>query len=120
MKNIEKAYEFFNKGQKLYRENNFLKAVMLFEKAKKLEPEKGSIREALATAYYNCGFYKSAMKNFKKALEIDSTNDFAHYGIGLCLVKEGKTIMALGHFKLASAMKPDQKNYIDTIKRYQK
>ncbi len=112
------AYEFFLEGKKLSSQNEFLKAIMLFEKAANLEPNKGSIREALALSYYNCGFYSSARKNFEKALEIDLSNDFAHYGLGLCLIKEGKISKALGHLKIAFAMKPNNSTYSQAIKKY--
>jgi tetratricopeptide (TPR) repeat protein len=112
------AYELFIEGKKLTKNKNFLKAIMLLEKAKKLEPQKGSIREALATAYYNCCFHESAKKNFSKAIEIDATNDFAHYGLALCCIKEGKINIALGHLKMAQAMKPEHKIYGDAVKKY--
>ncbi len=112
------AYGLFIEGKRLTKDRDFLKAIMLLEKAKKLEPQKGSIREALATAYYNYGFHKSAKKNFLKAIEIDATNDFAHYGLALCCIKEGKINIALGHLKMAKAMKPGNKDYGDAVKKY--
>ena len=116
--NSENAYELFRDGKKNARANDHLKAIMLFEKAIALEPEKGSIREALATSYFNCGLYSAARKNFQRALKIDASNDFAHYGLGLCLVKEGKINTAMGHFKIAKAMKPLNSTYSNTVKRY--
>jgi len=112
------AYKLFIKGKKYADNNDHIKAVMLFEKAIKLEPMKGSIREALATSCFNCGLYEEAKKHFCKALNIDSANDFAHYGLGFCLVKEGDSGNAIGHFKIACAMKPLNKNYSDAIVRY--
>jgi tetratricopeptide (TPR) repeat protein len=112
------AYELFSEGKRFTEENEYLKAVMLFEKAAVIEPQKGSIREALATAYYNCGFYDYARINFERALSIDLSNDFAHYGMGLCLVKEGKLDMALGHLKIALAMQPASTLYGDAVKKY--
>ncbi len=112
------AYELFLEGKKYVLENEYLKAIMLFEEAVKIEPKKGSIREALALSYYNCGLYDSAKINFKKALEIDLSNDFAHYGLGLCLIKEGKFSKAFGHLKIALAMKPKSILYSNTIKKY--
>ena len=112
------ACMFFLKGKKHADDNDHVKAVMLFEKAIKLEPKKGSIREALATAYFNCGLYDAAEKHFRKALQIDAANDFAHYGLGLCLAKEGRVIKAMGHLKLANAMTPSNKNYSDAIVKY--
>ena len=107
---MSEAYFLFIKGKKLSRKGRCLEAIMLLEKAKNLEPKKGSIREFLASSYYNCGFYKSAKKNFMTAIEIDASNDFAHYGLGLCLIMENNLKRALGHFKIAAIMSPDQKN----------
>jgi len=91
---------------------------MFFEKAKDSEPLKGSIREALACSYYNCGLYEYAGKNFAQALKIDAANDFAHYGLALCLIREKKLNLAVGHLKIASAMKPDSKKYKDTLNKF--
>ena len=115
---MESAYKLFEKGKNLLKRQNFLKAIMALEQAKKIEPDKGSIREALAIAYYNHGFYQSAQKNFQKALDIDITNDYAHYGLGLCLVKGGKLKKALGHFKMALAMKPDSNIYKEELNKF--
>jgi tetratricopeptide (TPR) repeat protein len=112
------AYDLFEKGKGSLERQNFLKAIMALEQAKEREPEKGSIREALAIAYYNHGFYLSAHKNFKKALDIDITNDYAHYGLGLCLVKRGELKRALGHLKMALAMKPDSKIYKEELNKF--
>jgi len=115
---MSSAYYLFKRGKRISESGKFLEAIMLLEKAKKLEPEKGSIREVLASAYYNCGLYISAKKNFIKALKIDASNDFAHYGLGLCLIKENKITEALGHFKIAFFMKPDHKKYKEVLAKF--
>ena len=88
--NSTDAYELFHKGKKLSDSNDHLKAVMDLEKAMTIEPEKSSIREALARSYYNSGLYDSAKKQFNKVIELDPSNDYAYFGMGLCLLKEGK------------------------------
>jgi len=116
--NSKNAYELFSMGKKLASANEHLRAAMLLEKASMLEPEKGSIHEALATSYFNCGFYQAAKKHFIRALDINAANDFAHYGLGLCLAKEGRFEPALGSLKIALAMKPDDPSYDKTVKKY--
>jgi len=115
---MKSAYYFFKKGKILSEKGKFLEAIMLLEKAKDSEPLKGSIREVLASSYYNCGLYKYAKRNFAQALKIDATNDFAHYGLALCLIKEKKLNRAVGHLKIASAMKPDSKKYRDLLNKF--
>ncbi len=114
---MSRAYYLFKKGKIFSKKGEFLKAIMLLEEAKNLEPRKGSIREILASSYYNCGFYESAKKNFLTALEIDASNDFAHFGLGLCLIKENRISEAMGHLKIAVIMNPGSRKYKDLLKK---
>lgn len=118
--NSKKAYEFFLKGKILANNKKYLESIMLFEKAKEIEPEKGSIREALARSYYNCGLYNSAKKHFSKAVRIDASNDYAYFGLGLCLIKEGKFNKAIGNLKIAATMKPKNETYKKAVKKYRR
>ncbi len=111
------AYYHFKTGEQFARENNFIKAIMHLEKAKCREPKKASIREALARAYYNCGFYAPAAKNFQKALEIDAANDFAYYGLGMSLAKQGKIKKAIGQLKIAVTMNPQFQAYQNALSK---
>jgi tetratricopeptide (TPR) repeat protein len=114
----ENTYILFYRAKDLMKNNDFLNASLLLEKAVGLEPEKGSVREALAICYYNMGFYSSSKSHFIKALQIDASNDFAHYGMGMCLLKEKSFSRALGHFKIAKFMKPGFRIYEDAIRRF--
>ena|SRR4030042_1199327 len=115
---MSNAYYFFKKGKILSKKGRLLEAIMLLEKAKDLEPGKGSIREVLASSYYNCGFYDSAKENFLVALKIDASNDFAHYGLGLCLIREKNLNEALGHLKIAAAMDPESEKYQEALRKF--
>lgn len=117
---MDDAYHLFVKAREFMKKNDFLNASFLLEKASKIEPEKGSVREALAICYFNMGFYSFSMDHFDKAIQIDASNDFAHYGMGLCLIKENKINWALGHFKIARFMKPKSDIYGQVVKRYSK
>ena len=112
------AYHRFVEARGFMKKNDFLNASLLLEGAREIEPEKGSIREALAICYFNMGLYSSSMDHFDKAIQIDASNDFAHYGMGLCLIKENKVNLALGHFKIARFMKPGSDIYKQALKRY--
>lgn len=105
---METAYSLLLKGKQLLKTKNPAQAAVVLERAKCLEPNKGSIREALAQAYYNYGRYELAKKEFKRALEIEPTNHYAHFGIGLCFNRTGNRIAACRHLKLAIAMEPDE------------
>ena len=49
-------------------------------------------------------------------LEISPADDYAHYALGRCLEKQGKTHEANGHFKLASQMRPESADYSSRIR----
>ena len=106
---MENAYSLLARGHQLLEERHAAQAAIVLERAKELEPNKASIREALARAYYNSGRFESSTKEFDKALEIEPTNHYAHFGIGLCFSKLGDRAAALRHLKIAIAMEPDER-----------
>ena len=81
-------------------------ATVALEKAKKLEPDKASIREALGIAYFRIQRWKEAEAEFRAVLELSPTDDYAHYALGRALEKQGRDAEANGHYKLASSLSP--------------
>lgn len=111
MEERESAYELLKRGKELLESGNPAQAAVVLERAKEIEPKKGSIREALAQAYYNYRQYSSSLREFQEAIEIDPTNHYAHFGLGLCLKKLRQEAEAQKHLKIALAMKPDSELY---------
>ena len=107
----ERIYNSYQRGIELLENGKPAQASVLLEQAKEDEPDKASIREALGRAYYNFGRFEAARHNFKKALAINPTNDYAHFGLALCLERSGMYRFAFGHVKLALAMRPGNKTY---------
>jgi Flp pilus assembly protein TadD len=81
-------------------------ATVSLEKAKRLEPEKASIREALGIAYFRIARWQEAEAEFRKVLELSPTDDYAHYALGRALQKQGRSREAGRHLKLARAFRP--------------
>src|SRR2546429_3385149 len=96
------TYNLFQQGRTHLREGMAAQATVPLEKAKRLEPEKASIREALGIAYFRIRRYQEAEREFRAVLELSPTDDYAHYALGRCLENQGKTKEANGHYKLAS------------------
>src|SRR3712207_7477543 len=90
-------------------------ATVPLEKAKRLEPEKASIREALGIAYFRIQRWEEAESEFRKVLELSPADDYAHYALGRCLEKQGRSTEANGHYKLASRMRPSSDHYSSRI-----
>ena len=81
-------------------------ATVALEKAKRLEPEKASIREALGIAYFRISRWEEAEAEFRKVLELAPSDDDAHYALGRALRNQGRHDEAATHLKLARSLRP--------------
>jgi len=111
------AYTLLMRGHAFLDEKRHHQAVVVLERARTLEPRKASIREALARAYYAVQRFDEARAEFEAALDIDPTNDYAHFGLALCLERCGRIDAARGHLKLACVMRPEDENYQRALER---
>ena len=100
------AYDLYQQGKDHLREGRAAQATVALEKAKRLEPEKASIREALGIAYFRITRWAEAEAEFRKVLEISPVDDYAHYALGRTLQKQGRLEEAGPHLKLARWMRP--------------
>jgi Flp pilus assembly protein TadD len=100
------AYGAFQEGVRLLDSGDAHAAAVALERARTMEPEQGSIREALARAYFRSGRHRDAATEFERAVELDPVNDYAHFGLGLSLLRVGERAGARRHLKLAIAMRP--------------
>jgi Flp pilus assembly protein TadD len=105
------AYELFRRGQSLLEESHWAQATVPLEKAKHLEPDKSSIREALGRAYFRAGRYSDAAGEFSAVVDRDPANDYAHFCLGRSLEKLGDRRAARRHMSLALGMRPDRSDY---------
>lgn len=105
------AYAAYRDGADLLSSGNPHAAVVALERARALEPDKASVRETLARAYYRSARYAAAAAEFARAVELDPVNDYAHFGLGLALVRTGDRLGARRHLRIAAAMRPDRDEY---------
>jgi tetratricopeptide (TPR) repeat protein len=105
------AYALFQRGLSLLAENHWAQAAVSLEKAKRLEPDKTSIREALGRAYFRSGRYRHAASEFSAVVERSPANDYAHFCLGRSFEKLGDRRAARRHLSLAFGMRPDRTDY---------
>jgi tetratricopeptide (TPR) repeat protein len=105
------AYALFQRGVALLEQDHWAQAAVSLEKAKRLEPDKTSIREALGRAYFHIGRYGRAAHEFSAVLERYPANDYAHFCLGRSLEKLGDRNAASRHLSLAAGMRPDRSDY---------
>ena len=89
----------------------------MLERVEAMEPERGSVREALGRAYYDSGRPEAAREQFAKALDLDPANDYAHFCLALCLLRTGEVEVAIGHLRLAVTMRPEVDDYHQALAR---
>src|SRR5438094_5813564 len=115
-----RAYDLLIRAREFLRTGHPHQAAMLLGEAKLLEPEKASIREALARALYMSGRNARARREFAKAVQIDPVNDYAHFGLALACARTGERTRAIAHLKLAIAMRPGAQEYREALARIQR
>ncbi|HEU5001745.1 MAG TPA: tetratricopeptide repeat protein [Actinomycetota bacterium] len=105
------VYTMLNRGRDLLGQGHAHQAATVLERATRLEPEKTSVRETFARALYQSGQKRRAREEFARVLELDPSNDYAYFGLGLCEAAVGNTTGAIGHLRLALAMRPESEDY---------
>ena len=108
---MSETYELFQQGKSHLKKGRPAQATVALEKAKRREPDKASIREALGIAYFRIHRYDEAASEFRAMLDLAPNDDYAHYALGRCLEKQGRDHEANGHYKLASSLRPDSPLY---------
>jgi Flp pilus assembly protein TadD len=113
----ETAYELYVRGRSMLVGGHPHQAVLLLSRAKLLEPEKASIREALGRALYAIGSPSRARREFAKAVQLNPSDDYAHFALALACERTGQRVRARGHAKLAVVLRPDVADYVRALER---
>src|SRR5437868_13633453 len=108
---MSETYDLFQLGRSHLAKGMPAQATVPLEKAKRREPEKASIREALGIAYFRIHRWAEAESEFRKMLELSPADDYAHYALGRCLEKQCRAAEANGHYKLARSLRPASELY---------
>jgi tetratricopeptide (TPR) repeat protein len=105
------VYDLFQAGKAHMERGDNAQATVSLEKAKRRDPDKASIREALGVAYLRLRRYQEAAAEFEHILDAAPANDYAHYCMGRCLDRMGQRSLAAGHYKMAAWLRPDVDYY---------
>jgi Flp pilus assembly protein TadD len=90
---------------------------MLLGRAKLIEPEKASIREALGRALFLSGRWRRARREFAKVVQLNPSDDYAHFALAMACERTGEMERARGHAKLAAALRPGTEDYERILRR---
>src|ERR687898_3322058 len=107
----EGAYELFTRGTRLLEDGDFHAATVPLRRARDLEPDKTSIREALGRALFGSQRYAEAAAEFEAVVERAPTNDYALFCLGRSLQQLGRHTEARHPLALAANLRPERKDY---------
>lgn len=105
------VYAWYQRGVELLGRHSPAAAAQLLERAAAAEPQSRMVREALARAQFDAGWYPAAAESFRTIVEASPADDYAHFGLGLALARLGEPGRAAEYLALAAAMRPDLPHY---------
>ena len=111
MGRMDSAYDLFTRGTRLLEDGDFHAATVPLARARDLEPDKTSIREALGRALFGSQRYAEAVAEFEAVVERAPTNDYALFCLGRSLMECGRPAEARKPLVLAANLRPDRRDY---------
>lgn len=113
----DNVYELFQTGTRLLEAGDCHAAAVPLARARDLDPDKTSIREALGRALFGAQRYTEAAEEFGAVVDHAPTNDYALFCLGRSLQQLGRHAEARGPLSLASHLRPERKDYRDYARR---
>jgi tetratricopeptide (TPR) repeat protein len=110
------AQTWYRRGLDLLEKGSPAAAAQLLERAAAAEPGSRMVREALARAQFDAGWYAAAADSFRMIVEASPADDYAHFGLGLALARSGAPGAAAEYLALAAAMRPDLPHYTGALR----
>ena len=104
-------YDLFQRGMSLLEAGDFNQATIPLARARDMDPEKTSIREALGRAYFRSRQFEEARIEFEAVVERAPTNDYALFCLGRALMELGRPAEARKPLALASQLRPERRDY---------
>jgi tetratricopeptide (TPR) repeat protein len=108
---MDSVYDLYQRGRELLDHGDYEAALVPLTRARALEPDKASIREALARALFGAQRYERAAAEFG-ALALDRpTDDYALFCLGRSMQLLGRHQEARHPLALACSLRPEREDY---------
>jgi tetratricopeptide (TPR) repeat protein len=108
---MESVYELYQRGCELLECRDYHAAIIPLRRARELEPDKSSIREALGRALFHAQHYEGAAAEFSAISEQSPTNDYALFCLGRAMQQLGRHREASRPLALACSLRPERTDY---------
>src|SRR5947209_8257718 len=103
---MESVYDLYQRGCALLDHGDHQAAIVPLTKARNLEPDKASIREALGRALFHARRYAGAAEEFHAVAQRTPTNDYALFCLGRSMQLLGRHREACKPPALACSRRP--------------
>lgn len=108
---MDSVYELYTRGSDLLERGDYQAAIIPLTRARKLEPTKTSIREALGRALFHAQRYERAAAEFRAVATIAPTNDYALFCLGRSMQLMGRHREACRPLAVACSLRPGRADY---------
>jgi predicted Zn-dependent protease len=108
---MESVYDLYQRGCDLLEHGDHQAAIVPLSKARDLEPDKASIREALGRALFHARHYRDAAEEFRAIAAKTPTNDYAQFCLGRSMQLLGRHREACKPLALACSLRPEREDY---------
>jgi Flp pilus assembly protein TadD len=108
---MDSAYDLFRNGTVLLDRHDFHAAAVPLARARDLEPESASVREAFGRALFGAQRYAEAANEFEAVVAHHPTDDYALFCLGRSLQQLGRHAEARAPLTLAATLRPDRADY---------
>jgi Flp pilus assembly protein TadD len=108
---MESVYDLYQRGCELLSHGDHQAAIVPLSKARDLEPDKESIREALGRALFHAQRYQRAADEFQAVASRTPTNHYAQFCLGRAMQQLGRHREACKPLALACSLAPERADY---------
>jgi tetratricopeptide (TPR) repeat protein len=108
---MESVYDLYQRGCGLLGHGDHQAAIVPLSRARDLEPDKASIREALGRALFHAQRYRDAAAEFEAIASRTPTNDYALFCLGRSMQLMGRHREARQPLALACSLRPERADY---------
>ena len=105
------AYEWYQRAISLLDRGDASASLVLLDRVLLEDPGSASAREARARALFDARRLDDAAAAFDDLVQSSPADDYAHYGLGICLWRLQRFRQAEDHLAMALVMRPDRDDY---------
>jgi tetratricopeptide (TPR) repeat protein len=108
-------YDWYRRAVGLLESGSPDAAATLFARLREIDPASNSILEGLARALFDCRRFGEAAEAFSDLADRSPAEDYAHYGLGMCLWRLQRFPHARDELAMAFVMRPGRAGYASAL-----